>query len=729
MGRLAGNSGAGLALVAAGCAATLAQVAVLRELIVLGAGSELAAGLSLAAWLLFTGAGAALGSRINTSQGTLAVLLALVAPLIPAAVLLVRLARTLLPVPAGEIVSLPLVLAAALSAAPFCLLAGAVFPVALASSRLAVAAAYALEAAGAVAGGLAFIVLAGRLGQLELALAAATLLLAAALLVAASRPALVAAALVSALTLGLWLERAALEERSRAWQWPGWRILASLDSPYGNLTAARTLQAASQVDLFTSGLWAFSCPDEEEAEQVLLPLLAHPEPRRLLCLGLPPPLALEKLLAHPQVREVACIELDAALPRLLRASLPEAGAAVLDDPRLALHVADPRQWVAAAPAHSFDIVLLLAPEPRTAALSRLWSAEFFGRLARLLASGGLIAFRVAAAPQALGPLEADYLACLARSAGAAGKVSLLPAHQLTFVVSPEGRAPEPARMARRIEQLGLKTRFVTPHLVRHELEPLRIAYLEAALAESGAAANTDLSPRCFYFNTVLWSSQHEAWLPSLHTGLTSLPEGALRWGLALLPLLSAVLLAGRRRRRSAALLALAYVGFATMAAQVALLILFQVAHGSLYLQLALLVAAFMAGLGAGAALAARSSLPQAGLPVLALTLLAAATALGATALLSAPAWAFAALSALFGLAAGHAFPALALALTSGGRGPSAAGVAYGAELAGSGAGCVLASLVIVPLAGLSATLWAAAAAGLSATLAATFARPRMRLLP
>jgi hypothetical protein len=285
-------------------------------------------------------------------------------------------------------------------------------------------------------------------------------------------------------------------------------------------------------------------------------------------------------------------------------------------------------------------------------------------------------------------------------------------------------------MAQRLTDLNLGTRYVTPQFLRYELSPFRLAYLEAALAESRAQANTDLSPRCFYFNTVLWSGQHAAWLGHLYTALGRLPEPATAWGLALLPLLPsallpATLIGGRRpRRRSATLAALAAVGFSTMAAQVALLVLFQVAHGSLYLKLALLVAAFMAGLGAGAGLGAARPARRAWPAVLFLGLLAAALALGAPRLLTAPAWAFAAASALLGLAAGHAFPPLAASLTEGGERPSAAGVAYGAELAGSALGSVVVSLIVVPLAGLTAALWAAAAAGLTAAIAAGWARWR-----
>jgi spermidine synthase len=345
----------------------------------------------------------------------------------------------------------------------------------------------------------------------------------------------------------------------------------------------------------------------------------------------------------------------------------------------------------------------------------------------LLAPGGLLSFSAHASPYTLGPLEADYLACLARSARAAGSVSALPAWDVTFLVAGKGARPAaPAQMAARLTTLGLKTRFVTPYFLRYELSPLRIAYLEAALAESSALPNTDLSPRCFYFAAVLWSGQHAALLARLYTGLSGLPVPLF----ALLPLLGLAPLAlGRRSRRPLpVLMALAAAGFATLAAQVALLILFQVAHGSLYLKLALLVAAFMAGLGGGACLGAARP-PQAGLApllLLGLALLAATLAAGAKVMLAAPPWAFAIAAAASGFVAGLLFPALAAAL--GRERAPAAGLAYGAELAGSALGSVAASLILIPLAGIPATLWVAAAAGLAGALAVAsrhgLARPR-----
>jgi len=565
---------------------------------------------------------------------------------------------------------------------------------------------------------------------LELALAAAAVLAAAALLTAApparSRPQAFAAALSALVVAGLWLERAPLERISRAWQWPRWQVVVSLDSPYGNLTTARAARFSPQLDVFASGLWAFSCADDQAAEQALLPLLAHPAPRRVLVLGLPAPLTLKRLLAYPGLKELTCVELDPALPRLLAPQLPAR------DPRLALICADPRQWVESAPAASFDAVLLAAAEPRSAAASRLWSAEFFARLRRLLAPGGVLAFSAHAAPNAAGPLEADYLACLARSAAAAGKVSVLPASGALFLAG-EGRAATTEAMAARLADLKLETRYVTPYYLRYEVSALRAAAFRAALSESRAAANTDLAPRCFYFNAMLWSGQHATWLKALYGRLAGLPAVAFA-ALPLAPLAlfpASLALARRSRRKVFALFALAAVGFNTMAAQVALLVLFQVAHGSLYLQLALLVASFMAGLGAGSGLAAARPArgAQAVASALALAALTAGLGLESASLLAAPAWAFALLAAACGALAGYAFPALTATLSAGQEMERAGGLAYGAELAGSAAGGVLASLIIIPLANIPAAFWAAASAGAGAALAAGLAAALTRRQP
>jgi spermidine synthase len=91
-------------ITAAGFGTTIAQILLLRELLVLFHGNEMSTGLALAGWLLWTSVGSALAARFSGRRPprahTLAVLLALLALAVPTLVLLVRGARQVFGIPA-----------------------------------------------------------------------------------------------------------------------------------------------------------------------------------------------------------------------------------------------------------------------------------------------------------------------------------------------------------------------------------------------------------------------------------------------------------------------------------------------------------------------------------------------------------------------------------------------------------------------------------------------------
>jgi hypothetical protein len=170
------------AFLAAGLAATAAQVLLLRELVVDVAGDEAAIGVGLAAWLIGIGAGAALARRwrggandMPASVRLAGLGLAALAVLPPAAILLGRVLRGRLLSNAGELPGLGLTLLLGLATLLPCGAAvGWTFTtLASAASRFwrggeAVARLYVVESLGSLAGGLAVTLLAGRLLPLRL---------------------------------------------------------------------------------------------------------------------------------------------------------------------------------------------------------------------------------------------------------------------------------------------------------------------------------------------------------------------------------------------------------------------------------------------------------------------------------------------------------------------------------------------------------------------------------
>jgi hypothetical protein len=231
--------------------------------------------------------------------------------------------------------------------------------------------------------------------------------------------------------------------------------------------------------------------------------------------------------------------------------------------------------------------------------------------------------------------------------------------------------------------------------------------------------NRDLYPRGYFLGLKLWAEQAGPAAVRWLNRAGRLPPTGLAWPAILLALIGVFL--GWKKdqaRRSGAVIATAAMGFAGMAAEIAVMMAFQVIQGYLYQSLGLIVAAFMVGLALGAGFGewrlrtpARASLIGLG-RLLALLLLALFLVWETIGWLEAGAssglvTALALSGALFVLAAvcGAIFSsAAALFLGDRKKVGHTAGWINGADLLGGALGALLTSAVIVPVFGLADAL-------------------------
>ncbi len=133
-----------LAITVAGFAGTVAQILMVRELLVLYYGNELSSGLVFSSWLLWTALGSTLGGlygrRVSLSGVTLALALTGLTLLLPTTLLWIRASRIFWGIPLGELVPPGKMLVIALAAtAPLCTTNGLLFALAWAVQAAAAA--------------------------------------------------------------------------------------------------------------------------------------------------------------------------------------------------------------------------------------------------------------------------------------------------------------------------------------------------------------------------------------------------------------------------------------------------------------------------------------------------------------------------------------------------------------------------------------------------------------
>jgi spermidine synthase len=711
-------------LAAVGLLSIVAQVVLLREIVSAFFGVELLYILALAAWMLGTAGGAAVARRWRVPVPGVAGAFAAAGLLLGLDVLFLRQAHTIAGGVPGAYLPFAHQLAVLLAAViPVAAVLGALFPW-VASSQLArgtsLAGAYGVESAGAVAGGLAVTALV-KAGTSTLALAVWGVAAAAAVALgvlagrergapATGRPRL-RMAWMAAVALGGAAAVAVdhgshLDLRLTARARPG--VVAAVDTPYGRTTIAA---AGGQHAVYENGALAFDTEGTSAEVFAALGAAQHEAPRDALVFGG----VLEGVARELQARvsgRVTVYELDRTAYERARIAIASAASPAGPSPIFG----DPRRLPLRDA--SVDLILNAMPEPSSGQASRFYTREFFRRCRAALRPGGVLAIRLPSSENFWPPVLRQRNTSVARTLGSEFPyVSAVPSATLYFFAS-DRPLPGGATVAARIGTSPAGARLATPAYAAYLYDSDRRADAEAVLASTQAPTNTDARPVCYRQTLMVWLAK---FYPSLAAsggvdGPSAAPP-AWAW-LAATVLVVVTIWWGRRSRTRAATLLVLLAGVSGMLYESVLLLHVQITRGVVFEEVGALIACFMAGIAAGAALAAGlTARPAAGsggiggartlaiaAAVLGIVLsfgLTAAVRLGAGPVVVVPA-----------LVVGGALVGAWFGAGSRLRPGDAAGAAsslYAADVAGGALAAVAATIFLIPSVGLDGTAMAAAA--------------------
>ncbi len=392
-----------------------------------------------------------------------------------------------------------------------------------------------------------------------------------------------------------------LPEASRRWQWPHRAVLAVTETPYSVWTATRE---AEQISFAANGLWFFSYPDPQTAEeQVHYALLQHPRPERVLLLGSGVAGLAAEILKTPTLTQVDYVELDPQLIALARQILPPEALQPFQDPRLRVVYEDGRRFIRQG-GNPYDVIIMALPEPRNALLNRFYTREFFAEVKARLTPDGVFSFGLAGSETSLSPVRARYLASAAATLRQVfPEVIVLPGLTWRFFASPQpgSLSSDPEVLLSRRQARGLELLYIREYYLKANLSAARQAYGSQILAQAGPDINTDLKPQGLFYGLLLTGTEENGLLSRGLLWLKQAGVGKLYAGLVLisLALWAWSFKAGARGQQTPYLYSVFTMGLTVMGLEMVVLILFQMTLGYLYGQLGLLLAAFMAGMAGG----------------------------------------------------------------------------------------------------------------------------------
>lgn len=181
--------------------------------------------------------------------------------------------------------------------------------------------------------------------------------------------------------------------RARLYEDP---VVAHSQSAYQEIVVTRgTYNGRTDRRLYLDGTLQYSSLDEYRYTEALVQPVVASRPTDVLVLGGGDGLAARDLLGVPGVRRVVQVELDPEVIEIARDELREDNRGALDDPRVEVVVDDAFTWLrrggdGTVPGGGFGAVVVDLPDPRSPALSRLYSEEFYGLISRVTAPDGLM---------------------------------------------------------------------------------------------------------------------------------------------------------------------------------------------------------------------------------------------------------------------------------------------------------------------------------------------------
>ncbi|MCX5666871.1 MAG: hypothetical protein NTY34_00940 [Candidatus Omnitrophica bacterium] len=642
-------------IILTGFTAMASQIIYMRELLVVFYGNELSISFILAGWLIGGALGSAVFGRLadlpslrpRNDISVFALCQIALGLLLMAGIVAVKFIRTFLGINPGEIVGLfPIIAASFAILAPVCILMGFMFSLGCRIYHVdprgvvmvkvngvgkngdanLIGSVYILEAVGSIIGGaVTSFILIQLLSALHIVAIFACLNFFAAFLL--SRMAFVyqkmgtgsfsnsadkerkmnpspffsISLFVLVMIVALWsfgglktIERYSLKK-----QWPGYKVLDTKSSIYGNIIMANR---GEDYSLFNNGLRLYTIPDKPGSEEAVhLALLEHRDPKRVLLIGGGIGGLIEEILKH-RVERVDYVELDPSIIEISAKSLPESYYRALKDPRVSIKNMDGRFFVKNA-KEKYDCVIVHTGDPYTAQGNRYYTAEFFNEARKALKVGGLISFGLTSSESYISKSLAEFLKSIYATLRSVFKeVLVIPGETAYFLASDSagGLTYDYKILEERTKERSLDTQYVRDYYLFSKLSPEKTAYFEKVMTGwKSAVINHDSKPASYYYGLIFWTTLFRDSVFS--NALRSVTESVIWRSIGVfIIMLTAVSIAYRKSFKRAALMAVMTGGFSSMAFQLLILLTFQTMYGYLFYELGIILTAFMAGMALGA---------------------------------------------------------------------------------------------------------------------------------
>jgi len=636
-----------------GFSGIVAQILLLRELLITFYGNELSIGIILANWLILEATGSFfIGKRIEKVKSRIEAFVGLTLLFslsFPAAVYLVRIWKGVIGVTPGEGLGLLLILCSSFFILlPVSLPHGALFTFAckifsLSSSAKGRAPAkggpgasdvhhaihtsggkkeatsigkvYIYETIGTIVGGIAFTyLLITHLHSLQIALGVALLNIVVCVYLlsplwrkartAANR--ILGSAAVVLLFLCAYLilspKASQIHRLSIKIQWQSQDIIHYQNSIYGNVAVTRS---AEQYTFFSDGIPIITTPTPDIAfmeEFVHLPMLFHPNPREILIIGGGAGGLISEILKHP-VERIDYVELDPLILEVVKKFSTRLTEAELSDPKVNIHYVDGRLFVKKTP-HRYDLVLVGLSDPQDLQTNRLFTREFFSLVENRLKKEGILVISLPGSLTYLSKELENLNACILNTLKEVYPcLRIIPGDGANLFLASTSQnlaLIDQTQLGQRLQERNLKVSLLTPTHIEYKLHQRWLNWFLESLQGGTEKINQDFRPLGVFYSLSYWNALFSPYMGKIFGYFEKANIGLVLIWIGIFVILFIFLnFKIKDLSKTSIPFAIASTGFAGMIFDLALIFTFQALYGFVFYWIGLLATAFMAGVAVG----------------------------------------------------------------------------------------------------------------------------------
>lgn len=124
---------------------------------------------------------------------------------------------------------------------------------------------------------------------------------------------------------------------------------------------------------------------------VHVPMMTHPDPKRVLIIGGGDGGSAREVLKHPNLEKVVMVDIDEVVVNECKKHMPKINDGAFDDPRLNLIIGDGIEYVRKAEEDSFDVIILDSTDPIDEHTGDVFSNnDFYTECNRILGKTGVM---------------------------------------------------------------------------------------------------------------------------------------------------------------------------------------------------------------------------------------------------------------------------------------------------------------------------------------------------